>query len=616
MKPKLLAVSLLLAAPFLSGQSPVSATSEQAPSNIASYQDLSSYTLKQEVRNVVVDVTVTDKHGQPIQALDKSRFQIFENGVPQDIALFEEHKGDETTPVQPAPNLPPDTHSNFVSAPAGPLIVLFLDALNTPPGTQSYVRGQALEYLKKIPAGTHMAIFTLGDKLQLIQGFTSDPNLLKAALDNRSYPQSVSLSAAGGGSASSVRSSLERWSNGSSDIAQELKTNYTLDALNALSIYLAGIPGRKNLIWFAGSLPWTINPDFSLATSVTGRVDYSDALKQLANTMTTGRISIYPVDAHALTTPSGFSADNAPTAGMGQRSSNPLGSTDNSGSAYGGRGLGGQFGSNDLHQQMNAASNHMSMINFAEATGGRAFYNTNDLSGAVTKVQAIAQTYYTIIYSPKDKSYDGGVRKLDVKVDEPGVKLDYRRAYFAEDPATTAKRTGVVYSNALRGVMQRGAPDATQIPFTIQAAVAPSQPDPNRASDRLGVQGATLKGPLVRYDFHWKVDPKTITFTPSGNGFHHVEVDATVAAYDADGKVINNLYSTLPLNLSDAQLRHVLSSGLPMKQTIDIPAGTVYLRAAVEDPANGHTGATEFPLLVQPTKPNVAQSLKQSPNQP
>jgi len=160
MKPKLLAVSLLLAAPFLSGQSPVPATSEQAPSNIASYQDLSSYTLKQEVRNVVVDVTVTDKHGQPIQALDKSRFQIFENGVPQDIALFEEHKGDETTPVQPAPNLPPDTHSNFVSAPAGPLIVLFLDALNTPPGTQSYVRGQALEYLKKIPAGTHMAIFS------------------------------------------------------------------------------------------------------------------------------------------------------------------------------------------------------------------------------------------------------------------------------------------------------------------------------------------------------------------------------------------------------------------------------------------------------------------------
>jgi len=616
MKPNLAVVSLFLAAPFVSAQSPAPAANQPAPSDVASYQDLSSYTLKQEVRNVIVDVTVTDKHGQPIPGLDKSHFQILENGVPQDIALFEEHKSDETTPVQPAPNLPADTHTNFVSAPAGPLIVLLLDALNTPPGTQPYVRAQAIDYLKKIPAGTHMAIFTLGDKLQLIQGFTSDPNLLKAALDNRSYPQFVSLSAAGSASASSVRASLERWSNGSSDVSQELDINYTLDALNALSVYLAGIPGRKNLIWFVGSVPWTINPDFSLATSVTGRVDYSEALKQLANTMTTGRISIYPVDAHALSTSSGFSADSAPIAGTGQRSSSPMGSTDNSGSPYGARGLGGQFGGNDLHQQMNAAGNHMSMTNLAEATGGRAFYNTNDLSGAVTKVQDIAQTYYTIIYSPKDKSYDGGVRRLDVKLDQPGVKLDYRRAYFAEDPATTAKRAGVVYSSALRVAMQRGAPDATQIPFTIQAAVAQRQPDPNRSSDRLGAQAATLKGTLVRYDFHWKVDPKSIAFTAFGNGLHHAEVDATVAAYDADGKVINNLYSTLPLNFSDAQLRRLLSTGLPMKQTLDIPAGTVYLRAGVEDAANGHTGATEFPLLVQAAKAAVAQSSKPQANQP
>jgi len=598
-KTHFVAVSLVLAAPFLCAQS--SAPTGNAPesdANVASYQDLSGFTLKQEVRNVVIDVTVTEKHGQPVPALDKSRFQVFENGVAQDIALFEEHKADETAPAKAAPNLPPDTHSNLVTAPAGPLIVLLLDALNTRPSEQSYVRAQALDYLKQIPAGTHIAIFTLGDKLQLIQGFTSDPNILKAALGGRSYPQFVSLTAGSSTTASSVRASLDRWSNGSTDLAQELTTNYTLDALNALGIYLSGIQGRKNLIWFAGSVPWTINPDFSLATSVTGRVDYSDALKQLANTMTVGRIAIYPVDAHALTTPYGFSPDSATTAGTGQQSSNPLGSTDNSGSRYGGRGLGGAFGENELHSQMNAGSNHMSMTNLAEATGGRAFYNTNGLSAAVAKVHDIAENYYTIVYSPKDKNYDGGVRHLDVRVGDPSLKLNYRRAYFAEDPAKIAKQSGVVYSNALRGVMQRGAPDATQIPFTIQASVAPGQPDPSRASDRLGAQAATLKDPLVRYDFHWKVDIKNVTFTATAGGGHHAEFDATVAAYDVDGKVINNIYSTLPVNLSDAQLNRFLKSGLPMKQSLDIPAGTVYLRAGVEDAGNGHTGATEFPLLV------------------
>ena len=63
--------------------------------DLSSYQDLSTFTLKQEVRNVVIDVTVTDKHGEFVQGLDKSRFQVFENGVGQDVAFFEEHKADQ-----------------------------------------------------------------------------------------------------------------------------------------------------------------------------------------------------------------------------------------------------------------------------------------------------------------------------------------------------------------------------------------------------------------------------------------------------------------------------------------------------------------------------------------
>jgi hypothetical protein len=40
-----------------------------------------------------------------------------------------------------------------------------------------------------------------------------------------------------------------------------------------IAAYLVDIPGRKSLMWFAGSVPWTINPDFSLVTDATGRVD-------------------------------------------------------------------------------------------------------------------------------------------------------------------------------------------------------------------------------------------------------------------------------------------------------------------------------------------------------
>jgi hypothetical protein len=93
-------------------------------------------------------------------------------------------------------------------------------------------------------------------------------------------------------------------------------------------------------------------------------------------------------------------------------------------------------------------------------------------------------------------------------------------------------------------------------------------------------------------------------------------VDATVAAYDADGKVINNIYATLPLNLSDAQFARLSRTGLPMKQTLDLPVGAAYMRTAVLDPANGHTGATEFPLVVHAPGSSVAQTAAPASSRP
>ncbi|MGB8260215.1 MAG: VWA domain-containing protein [Terracidiphilus sp.] len=600
MNPRLLS-ALLLVTPALAAQTPPATAQQPEP-------DSPAFILRQEVRNVVVDVVVTDKHGQPVTGLDRSSFHVYENGAPQLIAYFGRHLPGEPAPaaVPTASPRPPHVHTNLASGPpSGPLLVLLLDALNTAPADQSYIRAQAIEYLRQIPAGTHMAICTLGDNLQLIQGFTSDPALLKAALDNKSYPAFVSLDASNAGSLTSVRSSLNRWANESTSLSAELDVRYTLDALNALSVYLSGIPGRKSLIWFAGTLPWTINPDFSLVTGVTGRVDYGDQLKQLANLMTIGRISIYPVDAHALVTPGGYSPDNAPTAGNGARGSHPsgpssTGSLDVSGSPYGGRGQGGNFGYRDLHEQMNAAGNHMSMVNLATATGGRAFYNTNGIAGAVATVNSIGESYYTLVYSPSNKSYDGGFRQLEVRAADPSLKLDYRRGYYAEDPAKAAKRNQVVYTNPLRLVMQHGAPDATQIPFHIQDAVAPVQPDPSQPAARLGALAASLRGQIVRYDFHWNVDPRAVGFTAS-SGFHRGELDVTVAAYDGDGKIVNSIYSSLPLNLSDALYDRVERSGLPIKQTLDIPSSAVFVRVAVLDPATGHTGATEFPFDVPAT---------------
>ena len=572
------------------------------------------FTLKEEVRNVVVDLVVTDKHGQPVKGLGKSAFQLFENGKPQNIAFFEEHGPDDrASNTQSLPQLPPDTYTNVSAAPdGGPLLVLLLDAVNTRFDQQSYVHAQMTEYLKSIPPGTRMAIFTFGDRLQLIQGFTSDPTILKAALSNRSYPTTTAIGPGGlistGMNIMTVRQSLLRFGNGPAPLGNELRVRYTLDALNAIAAYLADIPGRKSLIWFAGSVPWTINPDFSLVTDAMGRVDYSDELKRLADVMTLGRIAVYPIDARGLTSPPAYAANGTPTAGSGMGGDPSSGGNSFHGSggfamgnpnAQGGDPVssGTAAGNREMASQMNLAGNHMSMSNLAEATGGRALYNTNGLSGAVAKVQSIGSDYYSIAYAPSDRRYDGSLRKIDVLVSQPNVKLEYRRGYYAEDPDRTVKRSQVMYSaDPLREAMKRGAPDSTQIPFHVQVREAPVQP--LGPQDRLGNEAAKLKGQVVRYDFHWDVDPAGITFTTAGDGTRSAEVDAALDVYDADGTVLNDIYEVLPIHLSDAQYTEIEKTGLHMKESLDVPAGVVYLRAGVVDPNSGHTGATEFPLAV------------------
>ena len=72
--------------------------------------------------------------------------------------------------------------------------VLLLDYLNTPLTYQPYARKQLLEYLSKAPAGTRIAIFALTDRLIMLQGFTSDMDVLKnALLSKKGAPQASDI---------------------------------------------------------------------------------------------------------------------------------------------------------------------------------------------------------------------------------------------------------------------------------------------------------------------------------------------------------------------------------------------------------------------------------------
>ena len=133
--------------------------------------------IRSTTRRVVVDVVVTGPDGKPVPGLTQQDFTVEEDRKPQSVRAFEVHTPKEDRSLlPPAPaQLPSHTFVNLEPTPAsGPPVLVLLDSLNTPITDQSTRTNRSCDFLERKPALMEVAIFALGDKLSLVQGFTTD----------------------------------------------------------------------------------------------------------------------------------------------------------------------------------------------------------------------------------------------------------------------------------------------------------------------------------------------------------------------------------------------------------------------------------------------------------
>src|SRR5215469_5804728 len=313
----LLRASSLMLVAFLSAQNPGSSSSSAAPAGQGEKPKAETPFLRTTANLVVVDVVVTHD-GHPVKGLQAEGFHVLEDGKEQAIKSFEEHAGPvaEANPEK-QPALPPNTYTNVPETNGGAINVLLLDAVNTPVGDQAYARHKIIEYLKTIPTGTRMAVFTLASRLRMVQGFTTDSDLLLAAL-KKSVPVpspvpsgSIGESAAyrlstigprvNMGDLSTMESmlvSLQEFERDEGANLIDRRVQITLDALRQLALYLGALPGRKNVIWFSASFPIGLTPK-SLETFGSLRA-YGPQLQQISDLLTASRVAVYPIDARGL----------------------------------------------------------------------------------------------------------------------------------------------------------------------------------------------------------------------------------------------------------------------------------------------------------------------------
>src|SRR6202789_2555829 len=417
-------------------------------------------------REVLLDVVVTDQNHHPVTGLTRADFTITEEKQPQLLRHIEEHatlSAADVSKLKAAPPLPPNTFTNFAPVVnSNAYTVILLDALNTPIDAQMQLRAQLISYLKHMEPGTPIAIFQLDTEMRLIQGFSTDPKVLLAAADSkRDMP------------------SLQKPAPGNHYYNVVSKNQILGQGMQSIGRYLAGFPGRKNLVWFTGSVPqWaTGSPTLEEVERRVGNPFkdsfnvFDDQMAGLTDAMSLSRVAVYPIDARGLQTLPNFDASRRrPVSSMGFYN--------------------------------NQAFGHMELDQVANATGGKAYYNTNGLKETLAEIVNNGSNYYTLAYSTTNQTWDGKFRHIQITVIRPGVKLQYRPGYYAVDRSQLEQRQ-------LASLQKR-----------MAAGQQPAQAPPEASQDAPVVDenGATIKRPKGGFEAAMvlgAVPPTEIVFTVS-----------------------------------------------------------------------------------------------------
>jgi hypothetical protein len=238
-------------------------------------------------------------------------------------------------------------------------------------------------------------------------------------------------------------------------------------------------------------------------------------------------------------------------------------------------------------------ANYASMDELAKDTGGEAFYGTNNFNEALDRVLNHGTHYYTITYSPTNKSMDGSLRRIEVKVSGGSYHLAYRRGYYAKDETSAQAAKLNPTGDPLRPLMDHGTPDSTAILYTMHVLPANPQPAPGAA---MAGSNQNLKGPVTRYAVKFTVPADNLTLEAAPDGVRHGSLEVTLLGYDRDGKPLNWMVRMLQLTVRPERYAVIQASGLSFSLEIDMPSSDVYLRSGVYDQGSSKAGTLEIPL--------------------
>jgi VWFA-related protein len=578
--------------------------------------------LKVTTRLITVDVVARDRRGNPVRDLQADDFQVTEQGrsgkAQQQIASFrllDRALAKVADPERASLQLPAGVYTNLVTTKSlsAPPTILLVDGLNTEAKTQLQVRQKMVRLLASAPSDVPMAVFLLGRDLRLLQNFTTDAKLLRAAAERAltleatnlqakdarddpfshsslleqmagaegqsdipggpPAPQPGSQGSTGGGNSNALLAmralQLQRFEREQYASSMDIRVKLTLDALRVIARHVSGYPGRKNLIWLSSAFPLAITPDANLTmvAQFSGIRNYSDDMTAVASALTDAQIAVYPVDPRGMETQALFDPES-----RGRLNPFSEGAT--------------------LNRESNVRfSSQESMQNLAEQTGGKVCVNNNDLSECVKRAIDDSSSYYELTYYPTDKNWRGEFRRIAVKTTRPGVQLSYREGYFARESdamvaAKDAKETDTHLSQAACNDF------LTATSILLEAtALPPDQPGQTK--------------------YFMVIDPNALSFGAPEGGVRNLQMELATCMFNKRGLPLQYNRQTIHQKFTEAEYESSRKHGISHTISFVPKPDTARVRLLVCDTRTGMIGSVELPhpaQIISTAKPEAGPS--------
>jgi VWFA-related protein len=535
--------------------------------------------IRATARMVLVDVVVRDGEGRLVADLTADDFTVLEDGRAQRIAAFSRESVSRQRAARPGPPpLPPGIFTNRpeYAQPPGPLVILLLDGLNTAAEEQAFVRQQVLDYVDRHwEPGQRLAVFMLGRHLTVVQDFTDDREMVRVAVENLlrgrsgmdvstaiSRPMDVpTLAEPGVGMIPADRARLEESLAETRAAVADQRVGVTLGALGVIARAMAGLPGRKSLVWISSSFPVIFDAD-EYGQQRSYRT-YADQTQNTASLLASAQVAVYPVDARGLIGFSLVKPDLTPLF------TDPALTTAEESSARWNEAL--------ARREQARFRSHDTMRTLADVTGGSAFTERNDIAVAVGQAIADGSAYYLLAYYPENRKWDGRYRSIEVRVNRPDVQLRYRKGYYAVD---------FLRPGGDRRTRERELLAAVDDPLPANLISFFARVPPPAPADPAEVKIQLL------------ADAHTLSFQPTGGGGQRVDLECVATAFAPDGEVAASRHFTLRGTLTRERHEQAVVSGLPLQVELKLKPGRYRVRLVVRDNHTGWLGALDVPLHV------------------